>query len=111
MRRLTEGALRCLVVSPSRQPVIPRNAARAGPPAREPTRHVQHPTRSTDPRSPVTVARPVDELAARRELRSWIAAAEWLNGQGYAAAVPAPLVAPLAARGLAVWGISDRRAA
>ena len=53
----------------------------------------------------------VVSLQARRELRSWIAAAEWLNGHGYAAAVPAELVPPLTRRGLAVWDASGRDAA
>ena len=83
-----------------------RAAPRQGPP-----RNVQLPAKVTEPRSHATVARPVDELAARRELRSWIAAAEWLNAHGYPAAVPGPLVPPLAARGLVVWGISRRGAA
>jgi hypothetical protein len=57
-----------------------------------------------------SIRRPADELAARRELRSWLAAAEWLNAHGCAAPVPADLVVPLARRGLAVWG-AGRRAA
>jgi hypothetical protein len=63
---------------------MPGNEARAAPATRT-ARHDQHPSKSTDPRSASTVARPVDELAARRELPAWIAAAEWLNAHGYAA--------------------------
>ena len=87
------------------------SATRAGPRHQEPARHVQHPAKSTDPLSCFTVTRPVDELAERREPRSWIAATEWLNARGYAAAVPARLVRPLAALGLTVWGIGGREAA
>jgi hypothetical protein len=54
---------------------------------------------------------PPDELAARRELRSWIAATEWLNARGYAAAVPSAVAGPLMRRGLVVWGVSHRDAA
>jgi hypothetical protein len=58
-----------------------------------------------------TIHHPPDELAARRELRSWIAAAMWLNQHGYAAAVPHHLAGPLLARGLVVWAAGDREAA
>jgi hypothetical protein len=51
-----------------------------------------------------------DELAARRELRAWRQAAEHLNGHGYAAAVPAELVAPLQRWGLVVWPAERRTA-
>lgn len=87
-----------------------RYETRAGPRHQEPARQDQHPAKSTDPRSHATVTRPVDELAARRELRSWIAAAEWLNARGYAAAVPDHLVYPLTVRGLAVWAVRGRAA-
>lgn len=81
---------------------MPRTDARAAP--REgPPRNVQHLAKDTEPRSHATVAPLVDELAERRELRSWIAAAAWLNQQGYAAAVPARVADPLRARGLVVW--------
>jgi hypothetical protein len=82
----------------------PRNEPRAGPPLEEPARHVQHLAKDTEPRSRVMVA---DELAARRELRSWAAAAAWLNARGYAAAVPDYLVVPLARRGLLVWSAGE----
>jgi hypothetical protein len=91
---------------------MPRDAPRAGPPAtKEPARHVQQTAKSTEPRSRVTVARSVDELAARRELRSWSAAAAWLNQQGYAAAVPEHLAEALRRRGLMVWAAGGRQAA
>ena len=47
-----------------------------------------------------------DELAARRELRSWQRAAEYLNALGYPAAVPPALIVPLRQRGLSVWAAS-----
>jgi hypothetical protein len=81
-------------------------AAREGPP-----RNDRGPGQDHEPRSPATVTRPVDELAVRRELRSWAAAAEWLNQQGYAAAVPAHLADRLRGRGLVVWAATDRSAA
>lgn len=87
------------------------DAPRAGPRHKEPARHDQHPAKSTDPRLASTLARPVDELAARRELRSWIAAAEWLNARGYPAAVPDRLVRSLTARGLTVWSVTQWEAA
>lgn len=70
-------------------------AAHQGPP-----RDAQLPAKVTDRRSRATVP---DELAARRELRSWARAAEHLNRAGYGAAVPAALVRPLRRRGLLVW--------
>ena len=81
-------------------------AAREGPP-----RDDRSPAKDYESHSGATVARPVDELAARRELRSWAAAAAWLNQQGYAAAVPARLVDLLQARGLMVWAAGEREAA
>jgi len=81
-------------------------AAREGPP-----RNDRGPGKDHEPRSRATVARPADELAARRELRSWAAAAAWLNRQGYAAAVPGRLADPLRVRGLVVWVAGDREAA
>jgi hypothetical protein len=88
-----------------------RDKPRAAPATRT-ARHDQHPDESTESRS--TVAQgvaPVADLAAYRELRSWVAAAEWLNGLGYAAAVPASVVVPLRRRGLAVWVAGQREAA
>jgi hypothetical protein len=77
---------------------------RADSPLREiPARNVQPDTTPTEPLSRAMVVRRVDELAARRELKSWVWAAAWLNGHGYAAAVPACLIVPLARRGLGVW--------
>lgn len=66
----------------------------------------QSPTKSTDPRSHVTVAgemAPVVDLAAYREFRAWVAAVVWLNAKGCAAAVPAALTCALTGQGLAVW--------
>lgn len=89
---------------------MPQTDARAAP--REgPPQNVQYPAESTDHHSRATVARPVDELATRRELRSWAAAAAWLNQQGYAAAVPGRLAGPLSRRGLVVWAAGERSAA
>lgn len=45
----------------------------------------------------------VISLGAWRERRAWAAAAEYLNGQGMAAAVPPELAPWLRARGLVVW--------
>lgn len=62
-----------------------RNATRASPPAREPARHDQHPTKDTDPLLASTVA---DDMSAnRRDVRpaELAAVAELL------AAMPAPL--------------------
>jgi hypothetical protein len=56
----------------------------------------------------LTITQPDDELAARRELHAWIAAAKHLNSAGLAAAVPSPLVLPLQRRGLAVWPVGRR---
>jgi hypothetical protein len=80
--------------------------AREGPP-----RDDRGPGQDHQPRSRATLARPVDELAARRELRSWAKAAAWLNQRGYAAAVPGHLADALRRRGLVVWAASDRSAA
>ena len=63
------------------------------------------------PRSRATVAPPVDELAARRELRAWIRTVAWLNVHGFAAAVPGHLVVPLRGRGLEVWASDQPRIA
>lgn len=82
-------------------------AAREGPPRR----NDRSPAKDHEPRSPVTVARPLDQLAARRELRSWAAAAARLNHFGYAAAVPGHLADSLRIRGLVVWAASEPRAA
>lgn len=91
---------------------MPRIATRAGPLAEEePARNDRSPGKDYEPRSRVTVARPADELAARRELRSWAAAAAWLNQRGYAAAVPGRVAGVLRARGLVVWAADDRSAA
>jgi hypothetical protein len=90
---------------------MPADAPRAGPRHERPARHVQRPAKATEPRSRATVTRAVDELAARRELRSWATAAAWLNQRGYAAAVPGHLAAALRRRGLVVWAASDRSAA
>lgn len=90
---------------------MPSDATRAGPRHKEPARHVQPDTNPTEALSGVTVARSADELAGRRELRSWIAATEWLNAHGYPAAVPRRFAGLLAIRGLAVWNASDREAA
>lgn len=90
---------------------MPTNAPRAGPSCRGPTRHVQQAAKPTESRSRATVALPVDELTARRELRSWAAAAVWLNQQGYAAAVPGYLADPLRRSGLVVWAAAGRTAA
>ena len=64
-------------------------AAGEGPPRR----NDRSPAKDHEPHSPVTVARPLDQLAARRELPSWAAAAARLNQFGYAAAVPGHLAA------------------
>jgi hypothetical protein len=89
-----------------------RDAPRAGPLAEEePARNDRSPGKDHEPRSRATVARPADELAARRELRSWAAAAAWLNQRGYAAAVPGHLAGALCRRGLVAWAASERRAA
>lgn len=88
---------------------MPRRNARAvreGPP-----RDDRGPGQDHEPRTPVTVAPSVDELAPRRELRSWASAAAWLNQQGFAAAVPGHLVGALRRRGLVVWAAGDREAA
>ena len=53
----------------------------------------------------------VTNLADWRALRSWAAAAAYLNALGYAAAVPAGLVSVLSKRGLIVWAAGDREAA
>ena len=53
----------------------------------------------------------VVNLADWRALRSWIAAVEWLNARGYAAAVPASVAAPLRRRGLSVWVAGQAEAA
>lgn len=91
---------------------MPRNATRAGPLAEEePARDNRSPGKDREPHSRATVARPVDELAARRELRSWAATAAWLNQCGYAAAVPPNLVGYLRRRGFVVWPCGDQRAA
>ena len=79
-------------------------AAREGPP-----RDDRGP--GQDHESCSTVARPVDELAARRELRAWADAAAWLNYQGLAAAVPGHLADRLRGRGLVVWAAAERSAA
>jgi hypothetical protein len=50
-----------------------------------------------------TITQGDDELTARRQLRAWIRAAEYLNNAGFAAAVPPSLVPPLQRRGLLVW--------
>ena len=81
-------------------------AALEGPP-----RNDRSPAKDHEPRSSATLACPVDELAVRRELRSWAAAAAWLNQQGYAAAVPGHLADALRRRGLVVWAAVERRAA
>lgn len=86
-----------------------QNAPRAGPRHEEPARHVQRPAKATEPRA--TVTRAVDELAGRRELRSWARAAAWLNQRGYAAAVPGHLADALRRRGLVVWVAGERRVA
>ncbi len=57
-----------------------------------------------------TLSRPLDELAARRELRAWRAAVAWLNALGYPAIVPPELIRPLRGAGLVVWP-GQRRAA
>jgi len=91
---------------------MPRNATRAGPLAEEePARDNRSPGKDHEPHSRATVARPVDELAARRELRSWAATAAWLNQCGYAAAVPGHLADRLRGRGLVVWVAGERRVA
>jgi len=46
---------------------------------------------------------PVSDIAVWREWRAWLATAQYLNAAGYAAPVPASLVAPLRRRGLCVW--------
>lgn len=79
-------------------------AAREGPP-----QHDRGP--GQDHKSRATVAQPVDELAIRRELRSWAAAAAHLNAAGLAAAVPPSLVGSLRRRGFIVWPCGDRRTA
>jgi hypothetical protein len=56
------------------------------------------------------VTRLADELAARRELRAWRRAAEHLNAQGYASAVPPELVNQLRRRGLIIWAAGGRAA-
>lgn len=91
--------------------MLRNNAPRAGPPPGEPARNDRSPGKDYEPRSRATVTRPVDELAARRDLRSWAAAAEWLNRRGYAAAVPGHLADALRRRGLVVWAAGDREAA
>lgn len=86
----------------------------ASPPAREPAPHDQNPVKSTDPYSPATVTRdlaPVVELAAHREMHSWVAAVEYLNARGLAAAVPASLVPFMHRRGVAVWPVAARSVA
>jgi hypothetical protein len=88
-----------------------RIAARAGPWHEEPARHVQLPSKATEPRSRAKVARPADDLTACRELWAWIAAAEWLNLHGFAAAVPDHLIVPLRRRGFEVWATGSREAA
>lgn len=85
------------------------DATRAGPVG--PARHVQQAAKLTESRSANTVTRAGDELAARRELRAWAAAAAWLNRRGYAAAVPLHLVDPLSRRGLVVWAAGQRQVA
>lgn len=88
-----------------------QNAPRAGPRHQGPARHVQQASQPTEPCSRATVTREVDELAARRELRSWAAAAARLNQHGYAAAVPGHLADALSRRGLVVWAATGRSAA
>jgi hypothetical protein len=89
----------------------PRTDARAAPDEGPPQDDQMAAKLIASPRSLATVARPVDELATRRELRSWAAAAAWLNQRGYAAAVPGHLADALCRRGLAVWAVSERSAA
>jgi hypothetical protein len=73
-------------------------AAREGPPL-----NVQHPAESTDHRSRATVARPVDELAAWRERRAWLAAAQHLDARGLPPCVPCELVGWLRGYGIPAW--------
>lgn len=61
--------------------------------------------------SRLDTAATVTNLADWRVLRSWIAAAAYLNVLGYAAAVPAGLAPVLSRRGLVVWAAEDREAA
>jgi hypothetical protein len=75
-----------------------------------PARNASVTRQGTEPRSGLRVAPATGELAARRELRAWRRAAEYLNMYGYAAAVPPELVAPLRRWGLIVWP-AERRAA
>jgi hypothetical protein len=92
-----------------------RNEPRAGSLAEVPARHVPLATTPQGLRTGAALAQDVahssDELAARRELRAWAEAAAWLNARGFAAAVPAGVVAQLARRGLVVWAAGERRAA
>jgi hypothetical protein len=82
---------------------MPRTDARAVP--RQGTaRQIQSPGEALGPRSHAIVTHRAEELA---ELRAWAQAAAWLNEHGFAAAVPAPLVIPLARRGLIIWPASE----
>jgi len=87
-----------------------RTDARAAPHQGPPQDDQEAAKLTTSPRSASTLTRPVDELAARRELRAWIQAARHLNSAGCAAAVPPEFVGPLRSRGLVVWA-AERRAA
>jgi len=84
--------------------------ARAAPDG-GPPKKIQSAAKPPGPRSASTVTRLVDELAARRELRSWAAAAAWLNQHGCAAAVPGHLAETLRRRGLVVWAAGGQRTA
>lgn len=89
------------------------NEPRGAPGIRTP-RHDQHPATDTDPRSPATVTRglaQVADLADYRALAAWVAAAEHLNAQGVAAAVPVAVEPALRRRGLIVWPAAPRQVA